>query len=107
MQVCGEGGQFVPAALGNACGQVQWRDGQALHLGADAHGIIGQADKMEVAAEMAAHHGIEAIDVFGAVFGAPFHADDMALARRGGGSGHRVSRPGVFSPRSACVFWRA
>ena len=32
--------------------------------------------------QVAAHHGIQAVDVFGAVFFAPFHADDMARLRR-------------------------
>ena len=106
MQVGTEGGQLGPAALGDARGQVQRRDGEALHLGADAGAVVGQADEMKVTAEMTAHHGVEAVDILGAVFRAPFHADHMALARRAGGC-HRVNRPGAFSPRSACASWHA
>ena len=40
-------------------------------------GVIGQTNKPERALEVALDHGIEGVDVFRAVFGAPFHADHI------------------------------
>jgi hypothetical protein len=42
--------------------------------------VVGQADKAKISAEMAAHHGVESVDVLRAVFGAPFHAKNVPLA---------------------------
>ncbi|MPN14877.1 hypothetical protein SDC9_162206 [bioreactor metagenome] len=58
---------------------VQVGDGKALHFGANPLCAVGQADKAKISAEMAAHHGIESVDVLRAVFGAPFHAKNVAL----------------------------
>ena len=81
MQVLFKGGEFLPGAITLAWGQVnvQVGNGQAFHFGANPFGAIGQADKAKISAEMAAHHGIESVDVLRAVFGAPFHAKNMAL----------------------------
>ena len=72
----GKGGEFGPAAFGQACRQIQWWNRQRLYLCAQAAGIVGQADKAKIAAQVAAHHGVEAIDIFGAVFCSPLHAED-------------------------------
>ena len=80
MVVGGEGGQFVPSALGDTWWQVEWGIGRHCTSERDAC-IVGQADKMEVTAEMAAHHGVQAVDIFGPYLVPHFHADDMALAR--------------------------
>ncbi len=43
-----------------------------LHLRANALGVIGQANKVEITLQVPPHHGVQAIDVFRAVLGAPF-----------------------------------
>ena len=95
-QAAAEGGELGPAALGYARGQRQRRDGQALHFRADAAGVVREADEAEIALQMAARHAVEAVDVFGAVFPAPFHAQDVAGGLRRGGVGH--GRRGAISP---------
>src|SRR5690606_35580118 len=79
--------QLVPATLGDAGRQVQRRYRQAAHSGADAGGIVREADEVEVARQVPAQHGVEPVDVFGAVFRAPLHADDVA--RRSRSRGHQ------------------
>jgi hypothetical protein len=76
-----EGRQLLPGAVGLAGREFQGerRNGQAPHFAADAPAVVGQADELEAAAQVAPHHGIEPVDVFGAVLGTPFHADDVSL----------------------------
>src|SRR3989344_1200529 len=78
VQVLAEGDQLGPAPLGDAGWQIECGDGQALHFAADARAVIGQADKAKIPAQVPAHHGIQPVDVFGAVFRAPLHAEDVA-----------------------------
>ena len=82
VQVLRESGELGPAALGQAFGQIQRGNRQALNFGANPLAIVGQANKAKITLQVAPHHGVEPVDVFGAVFRAPFHADDIALARR-------------------------
>jgi ribosomal protein L14 len=51
-------GQLGPAALRDAGRQVQRRNGQALHFRANALCVVGQADQMEVAGQVPAHHRV-------------------------------------------------
>ena len=81
MQVLCEGGQLGPATFRNAGGQIQGGNGQALNFTADAGVVIREAHHVEVACQVSAHHGVQTVDVLGAVLGAPFHADDVALSR--------------------------
>ena len=96
VKVCAEGDEFGPATFWNAGGQIQGRNGLAFHFAANAAGIIGQAYKPEVAAQVAAYHGVQPVDVFGAVLLAPLHADDVALVTRLSVSWHGVSRLDAF-----------
>jgi hypothetical protein len=82
VQIGAEGGEFGPAPLGQAGGQVERGDRQAGHLRPDALAAVGQADEAKGSAQMALHHRVEAIDVLGAVLAAPFHAQDDARIRR-------------------------
>ena len=103
VQICAEGGQLGPAPLGNAGRQIQCGNGQALHFAADAGAVIGEADKTEIAAQMPMHHGIQPVDVFGAVFRAPFHAEDVARGRVAGRccNGCRYCRACIVAHQSA------
>src|SRR3989344_563500 len=84
VQVLAEGDQLGPAPLGDAGRQIECGDGQALHFAADARAVIGPADKAKVPAQVPAQHGIQPVDVFGAVFRAPLHAEDVADGRHAG-----------------------
>lgn len=92
MQVALEGGQLLPGAVTLAGSQmnVQVGNGKALHF-ERIPCAVGQADKAKISAEMAAHHGIESVDVLRAVFGAPFHAKNMAWLLCGLNHGLAVS----------------
>lgn len=81
VQITLKGGEFFPSAITLAGSQmnVQVWNGQALDFRANPFGVVGQADKAKISAEMAAHHGVESIDVLWAVLGAPFHAKNVAL----------------------------
>ena len=50
-----------------------------LDIRPEAAGVVGQADEIEVARQMPAHHAVQAVDVLGAIFRAPLHAKDVAL----------------------------
>jgi hypothetical protein len=45
--------------------------------------VVGQADKAKISAEMAAHHGVESVDVLRAVFGAPMQRMWRSWCRHG------------------------
>ena len=51
----------------------------ALNGGIDAGGVVGEADKGKRQGEVLFYHVVEAVDVFGAVFIAPFHAQNVVL----------------------------
>src|SRR6218665_869986 len=70
--------------------------GEALHFAADAGAVVGQADKTKLAPRVPPHHRIEPVDIFGAVFRAPFHAQDMA----------RPGRAGRFCQEAHPLAWR-
>ena len=82
VQVSRKSRQLGPAALRNTRRQIQRRDRQTLHLRANALGVIGQANKVEITLQVPPHHGVQAIDIFRAVLGAPFHAQNVALRLR-------------------------
>ena len=88
VQVGGEGGEFAPAALGQAVRQVKRGNGVADDSGVNAARVVGEAVDGEGQGEVARDHAVQAVDVFGGVFVAPFHAEDMVCI-------HVVS----------CVFW--
>ena len=74
-----EHGELGPAALGVPGGQPKLGNRQALHFAAHAAVVVGQADKAEVAAQVPTHHGVQPVHVFGAVLGAPLHAQHDAI----------------------------
>ena len=77
VQVGGEGGEFAPAAFGQAVGQVKRGDGVADDSGVDAARVVGEAVGGKGQGEVARNHAVQAVDVFGGVFVAPFHAEDV------------------------------
>ena len=90
VQVALEGGELLPGAIALAGRQVdvQIRNRKALDLAAQALCVVGQADKAEIATQVAAHHRIEPVDILGAILGTPLHAKNVAIR-------HTIS-PGVF-----------
>ncbi len=88
MQILCEGGEFGPTTLRNARRQIERRNGQALNLTAYPCGVICEANHVEMACQMSSDHGVQTVHIFGAVFGTPFHADDVTLlSLRGHGLG--------------------
>ena len=83
VQVLLEGGQLLPRAvfLARLQMQVQRRYRQALHFVRMPLPLSVRQTKLKSPREVPAHHGIEAVDVVGAVLGAPFHAQDVPLRR--------------------------
>ena len=79
VQVGGEGGEFAPAAFGQAVGQVKRGNGVADDSGVDAVRVVGEAVGGKRQGEVARNHAVQAVDVFGRVFVAPFHAEDMVF----------------------------
>src|SRR5690606_37168746 len=56
----------------------------------------GQADKAKITTEMAAHHGVQPVNVFRSVLGTPFHAKDVALRYCGSCGGHAEVKSGYL-----------
>lgn len=83
VQAGGKTGQLEPAvAKGPRLALVKLvkadhGDGLDLNAWLNALGIVGQADKAERALQVARDHAVEFVDVFGAVFAAPFDAQNI------------------------------
>jgi hypothetical protein len=79
VKILREGGEFGPTTLRNVRGQIKGRNGQTLNLGSYACGVVGQTNHIELACQMSSDHCVQTVHIFGAVLGAPFHADDVTL----------------------------
>ena len=68
--------EFGPAPLGSAGRQLEAGDRESLDTGVEPGLVVRQADEAIRDGQVAAHHGVEPVHVFWAVFLTPLHAKD-------------------------------
>ena len=75
-------GTIIEEGLRGAGGQLETGNREGLDAGVEPFLVVGETDEAVRDRQVPLDHGMEAVDVFGTILGAPLHAKDGSHARR-------------------------